>query len=72
LARNLFAYYLNQAAGAYVSAEAEDVAVLAQDFLANIDFDGEGSYLRSRDDGYAQALEWSKVLDDYNNNLLDD
>jgi len=73
LARNLFAYRLNYAAGACHSSEADAAALDGQDLLEAIHFDGTTNnfYLRPKDgQDYTDALMWSKTLDNYNNGLL--
>jgi hypothetical protein len=79
LARNLFAYRLNEAAGACQSPEADQAALEGQALLAGIDFNGTGPHLRPAKgkknggiDLYTEALRLSKILDEYNNGLLCD
>ena len=69
LARNLLAYELNQDAGACYSQDAEDAALAGHALLLEIEFDGTGPYLRSKDEGYAEALRLARILDDYNNGI---
>jgi hypothetical protein len=73
LAMHLFAYELNQAAGACQSDAADQAAAAAQQLLFSYDFDGTGSYLRPKGqtyDDYYYALDLKDILDDYNNGLL--
>ncbi|MEJ2270309.1 MAG: SdrD B-like domain-containing protein [Desulfobulbaceae bacterium] len=73
LAMHLFAYELNQAAGACQSYAADQAAAAAQQLLFSYDFDGTGSYLRPKGqtyDDYYYALDLKDILDNYNNGLL--
>jgi uncharacterized repeat protein (TIGR01451 family) len=73
LAMHLFAYELNQAAGACQSSEADAAAAAAQSLLISYEFDGTGGYLRPKGqtyNDYYYALELKDALDYYNNGLL--
>jgi hypothetical protein len=73
LAMHLFAYELNQAAGACPSSTADAAASAGQDLLVTYGFDGIGGYLRPKGgtkDDYYDALDLAETLDEYNNGLL--
>jgi hypothetical protein len=72
LARNLLAAMLNWTAGAGTCQEAQDAAVFGQALLADIDFDGTGSYLKPKPvrQQRQDALQLAYMLDEYNNNRL--
>jgi hypothetical protein len=75
LAMHLFAYELNQAAGACGSTTADSAGLAAQALLTEYGFDGMGDYLRPKGqtkNDYYYALELADILDDYNNGLLCD
>ena len=68
LAMSLLAFELNQAAGTYRCAAAEQASEDAHALLSSISYDGTGDYLRSNEDEYSLALELANTLDLYNNN----
>jgi hypothetical protein len=73
LAMHLFAYELNQAAGACISPTAEATSLLAQDLLSEYDYDGTGTILSNKakdKTDYYYALELAEILDQYNNGFL--
>ncbi len=70
LARSLLAYELNQDNDACKSALAAEAAEAGHALLDVVDFTGSGSYLRSKDPLYKDAVELHGILDDYNNGLF--
>jgi len=70
LAMHLLAAQMNFAAGAETCQEALNASLDAEELLDKHDFTGEGSYLSSKDDDYAYALELAEILDQYNNGEL--
>jgi hypothetical protein len=73
LATHLFAYELNQAAGACISSTADAAAGEAQTLLVSIGFNGTEGTLRPKGgtkDDYYYAVSLTETLDDYNNGLL--
>jgi hypothetical protein len=73
LAMHLFAYELNQAAGACGSTIADSAGAAGQALLVRYGFDGTGGYLRPKGqtkNDYYYALELAEILDQYNNGLL--
>lgn len=69
LAMHLMAYQLNQGAGACIVPEVGVAAADAQQLLVDINFDGRGRFLRSKNPLYTEALAYAATLGDYNNGL---
>jgi len=70
LARALLAAQLNFGAGACTTSEVLDAALAAETLLDELDFDGDGNYLRPRNAHYSSALALASALDAYNNGLI--
>jgi hypothetical protein len=70
LAAQLLAAIANETAGAGVCPEAGQAISDAQVLLDDINFNGEGGYLRPSDALYTPALDLASMLDQYNNGTL--
>lgn len=70
LAAQYVAYLLNINAGAASCAAADEAAADAAALLADIGFDGSGSYLKRNSDDRTTATNLAGILDSYNNNEL--